>query len=82
MRATRRRCSAKVGETVAFHVFALDDDFHTFHLHGHRWIDPDGGLLIDNKTLGRATSSRCSSWRTTRVAGSTTATCSPTCTWG
>src|SRR5665213_3039390 len=30
---------AKVGETVAWHVFALDDDFHAFHLHGHRWID-------------------------------------------
>jgi FtsP/CotA-like multicopper oxidase with cupredoxin domain len=43
---------SKVGETVAFYVFALDDDFHTFHVHGHRWIDPDGGMLIDNKTLG------------------------------
>lgn len=43
---------AKVGETVAWHVFALDDDFHAFHLHGHRWVDPDGGRLIDNETLG------------------------------
>jgi hypothetical protein len=42
---------AKVGQTVAFHVFALDNDFHTFHLHGHRWTDPDGGLVIDNKTI-------------------------------
>ena len=45
---------AKVGETVAFYVFALDNDFHTFHLHGHRWTDPDGGLVIDNKTIGPA----------------------------
>jgi FtsP/CotA-like multicopper oxidase with cupredoxin domain len=44
--------TAKVGQTVAFHVFALDNDFHTFHLHGHRWTDRDGGRVIDNKTLG------------------------------
>jgi FtsP/CotA-like multicopper oxidase with cupredoxin domain len=43
---------AKVGQTVAFYVFALDNDFHSFHLHGHRWTDPDGGLVIDNKVLG------------------------------
>jgi FtsP/CotA-like multicopper oxidase with cupredoxin domain len=43
---------ARVGETVAWHVFALDNDFHAFHLHGHRWIDPDGGQVIDNETLG------------------------------
>jgi FtsP/CotA-like multicopper oxidase with cupredoxin domain len=43
---------AAVGQRVVFHVFALDDNFHTFHVHGHRWIDPDGGLLIDNKTVG------------------------------
>ena len=45
---------AKVGETVAWHIFALDNDFHTFHLHGHRWINPDGGQIIDNKTIGPA----------------------------
>ncbi len=43
---------AKVGQRVAFYVFALDNDFHTFHLHGHRWTDPDGGLVVDNKTIG------------------------------
>ncbi len=42
---------ANVGDDVAFHVFALDDNFHTFHLHGHRWKEPDG-TIIDNKTLG------------------------------
>jgi FtsP/CotA-like multicopper oxidase with cupredoxin domain len=45
---------AKVGDTVAWHVFGIDNDFHAFHLHGHRWIDPDGGVLIDNHTLGPA----------------------------
>jgi FtsP/CotA-like multicopper oxidase with cupredoxin domain len=42
---------AKVGQRVAFHVIALDNDFHTFHLHGHRWTDPDGSV-IDTKTMG------------------------------
>jgi len=42
---------AKVGQRVAFHVVALDNDFHTFHLHGHRWTDTDGSV-IDTKTMG------------------------------
>jgi FtsP/CotA-like multicopper oxidase with cupredoxin domain len=45
---------AKTGETVTWHVYALDNNFHTFHLHGHRWLDTDGGYLIDTKTLGPA----------------------------
>jgi manganese oxidase len=40
-----------VGDTVAFNVFALDNDFHTFHVHGHRWTN-DAGKVIDNETLG------------------------------
>jgi FtsP/CotA-like multicopper oxidase with cupredoxin domain len=46
---------AKVGDNVVFHVFALDDFFHTFHLHGHRWTDADG-RVIDNQTIGPADS--------------------------
>jgi FtsP/CotA-like multicopper oxidase with cupredoxin domain len=42
---------ARVGQRVAFHVIALDNDFHTFHIHGHRWTDPDG-TVIDTKTFG------------------------------
>jgi manganese oxidase len=42
---------ANVGESVAFNVFAIDNDFHTFHIHGHRWTDPSG-VVIDNQTLG------------------------------
>ncbi len=45
--------TANVGEKVAFNVIALDNDFHTFHVHGHRWTDPDGSV-IDNRTLGPA----------------------------
>ncbi len=43
---------SSVGQKVAWHVMAIDDEFHTFHIHGHRWVDNDGGAIIDNKTLG------------------------------
>jgi manganese oxidase len=52
---------ARVGQRVALHVVALDDDFHTFHLHGHRWVDtsgygtqgnPGAGKTVDTKTMG------------------------------
>jgi FtsP/CotA-like multicopper oxidase with cupredoxin domain len=43
---------ARVGDTVNWHVFALDNDFHAFHLHGHRWTE--NGVVIDNRTLGPA----------------------------
>jgi FtsP/CotA-like multicopper oxidase with cupredoxin domain len=46
---------AKVGQRVAFRVFALDDDFHTFHLHGHRWKD-ESGKVVDTVSLGPADS--------------------------
>jgi manganese oxidase len=42
---------ATVGERVAWHVFGIDNEFHTFHIHGHRWTDP-AGKIIDNQTLG------------------------------
>jgi manganese oxidase len=48
---------AKVGDDVAMHVYGLDDDFHTFHVHGHRWTEP-GGNVIDNKTFGPGDSFR------------------------
>ena len=41
------------GRRVSWHVYALDNYFHTFHLHGHRWSD-EAGLIIDNQTLGPA----------------------------
>ena len=48
---------ASVGQRVAFHVYGVDNFFHTFHLHGHRWQEPDGGIA-DNKTFGPADSFR------------------------
>ena len=46
---------AKVGDVVQWDVLALGDDFHTFHVHGHRWITP-GGAVIDTQTVGPAES--------------------------
>ncbi len=43
---------AAVGDDVAFHVYALDDAFHTFHVHGHRWPAPGTGTIVDNVTIG------------------------------
>ncbi|MBN8867718.1 MAG: multicopper oxidase domain-containing protein [Solirubrobacterales bacterium] len=48
---------AKVGEDIAMHVYGIDNDFHTFHTHGHRWVEP-GGNIVDNKTFGPGDSFR------------------------
>ena len=37
---------AKVGQRVAFHVYGVDNFFHTFHVHGHRWTEPDGTIVM------------------------------------
>lgn len=55
---------ANEGERVEFVVIGHGNLFHTFHLHGHRWVDNRTGLptgaendrIIDNKTLGPADS--------------------------
>jgi FtsP/CotA-like multicopper oxidase with cupredoxin domain len=46
---------ARRGDLVQWDVLTLGDDHHTFHLHGHRWRDPDG-TFIDTRTLGPAES--------------------------
>jgi FtsP/CotA-like multicopper oxidase with cupredoxin domain len=43
--------TAKVGEDVEFNVFGMDNFFHTFHIHGHRWRD-GAGTPVDNPTVG------------------------------
>jgi FtsP/CotA-like multicopper oxidase with cupredoxin domain len=57
--------TATQGEQVEFVVIGHGDDFHTFHLHGHRWADNRTGIpesvgtatqVIDNKTVGPADS--------------------------
>ena len=46
---------AKVGQLVQWDVMAMGSDFHTFHVHGHRWVDPDG-VTVDTQTVGPAES--------------------------
>jgi FtsP/CotA-like multicopper oxidase with cupredoxin domain len=48
---------AKVGQTVQWDVMAMGSDFHTFHVHGHRWMAP-GGVPRDTQTIGPAESFR------------------------
>lgn len=42
---------ARVGQQVALHVIGGDGNFHTFHIHGHRWRDASGAY-VDTPTLG------------------------------
>jgi FtsP/CotA-like multicopper oxidase with cupredoxin domain len=43
---------AKAGQDVAIHVIGGDGNFHTFHIHGHRWKDSRGGAFTDCPTVG------------------------------
>jgi manganese oxidase len=42
---------ARVGQDVALHVMGMDDAWHDFHVHGHRWRDP-GGAFVDTPSVG------------------------------
>ena len=44
---------AKVGERVRWRIMALGQDFHVFHLHGHRWLF--NGRYDDALILGPST---------------------------
>jgi FtsP/CotA-like multicopper oxidase with cupredoxin domain len=48
---------AKVGQLVQWDVMAMGSDFHTFHVHGHRWLTP-GRVPRDTQTVGPAESFR------------------------
>jgi FtsP/CotA-like multicopper oxidase with cupredoxin domain len=48
---------ARVGERVQWDVMAMGSEFHTFHVHGHRWIGGDG-TPRDTQTVGPAESFR------------------------
>jgi FtsP/CotA-like multicopper oxidase with cupredoxin domain len=43
--------TAKVGEDVEIAAIGMDSNFHTFHIHGHRWRDP-AGAFTDNPAFG------------------------------
>jgi FtsP/CotA-like multicopper oxidase with cupredoxin domain len=42
---------SKAGEDVEINAFGMDSNFHTFHIHGHRWKDP-AGADVDNPSMG------------------------------
>jgi FtsP/CotA-like multicopper oxidase with cupredoxin domain len=48
---------ALVGQLVQWDVMSMGSDFHTFHVHGHRWIGADG-VPRDTQTVGPAESYR------------------------
>jgi FtsP/CotA-like multicopper oxidase with cupredoxin domain len=52
---------SKVGDRVQWDVMAMGSDFHTFHVHGHRWVGADG-VPRDTQTVGPAESFRIR-WR-------------------
>jgi len=43
--------TARVGQDVAIHVIGMNNDFHDFHIHGHRWRD-SAGAFVDCPTVG------------------------------
>jgi FtsP/CotA-like multicopper oxidase with cupredoxin domain len=42
---------SRVGEDVEINAIGMDSNFHTFHIHGHRWRDA-AGAFVDNPTMG------------------------------
>lgn len=42
---------AKVGDLVRWRVVSIGQEFHTWHIHGHRWLAADG-TVTDNVALG------------------------------
>jgi FtsP/CotA-like multicopper oxidase with cupredoxin domain len=54
---------ARVGDLVQWDVLTLGDEHHTFHVHGHRWLEH--GTPVDVKTIGPAESYRIR-WREDR----------------
>jgi manganese oxidase len=46
---------SRVGDLVQWDVMAMGSEHHTFHVHGHRWIDPSG-VPRDTITVGPAES--------------------------
>jgi len=43
---------AKQNDEVRFHVVGLGSEFHTFHMHAHRWVDQGTTDVIDTKNIG------------------------------
>jgi manganese oxidase len=48
---------SRVGDIVQWDVMAMGSEHHTFHIHGHRWLDASG-IPRDTQTVGPAESFR------------------------
>ena len=46
---------AKVGDRVRWRVVSIGSEDHTWHVHGHRWVDPSRTVLTDNVELAPGT---------------------------
>jgi FtsP/CotA-like multicopper oxidase with cupredoxin domain len=42
---------SRVGNSVELYVFGMDNNFHDFHIHGHRWRDASGAF-VDTPSVG------------------------------
>jgi manganese oxidase len=42
---------SRAGEDVEINAIGMDSNFHTFHIHGHRWRDA-AGAFVDNPAMG------------------------------
>jgi len=49
---TNPTVGAREGELVRFHIIGMGTAFHTFHLHGHRWIEPGTTNVVDTVLIG------------------------------
>jgi len=54
--------TSRVGQLVQWDVMAMGSEHHTFHVHGHRWIDPATHRPRDTQSIGPAETYRIR-WR-------------------
>ncbi|WP_199881187.1 multicopper oxidase domain-containing protein [Streptomyces sp. CB03911] len=49
-------CTAKVGDRVRWRIACLGEEFHVFHIHGHRWRSRQGYQgWVDSQIIGPST---------------------------
>ncbi len=46
---------AELGDKVRFHVLGIGSEFHTFHIHGHKWLQDGTTNVIDVQEIGPMT---------------------------
>ena len=66
--ATRRSSTSRVGDLVQWDVMAMGSDHHTFHVHGHRWLDPAASRATRRRSARPRASASAGARRTRDVA--------------